>query len=263
MIRIGETLNSSIPKTLAVLEPFDEAAVREIFAKQKACGALIADLNTALCPDELNVMRRLGALCAEYELVPMFDSPDPSVLCAMLKETQGAAFVNSVTLTDRREILPLVRDQIAAGRQLSLVALPTGDAIPATDKERRENVTNLVDGLLSLGIPAGAIWVDLVVEALAADQKSACRTLDTLSFVREKYPEAKTVCGLSNVSFGLPSRAELNCTFISMLLAGGLTGALCNVTSPRMRRTLAAAEALLGEDDYCMNYLSLYRELEG
>ena len=264
MLKIGESLNSSIPKTLALLEPFDEDGVRALIRAQKAAGAAVLDVNTALCPDELSVMRRVVSLINEEgDLVPMFDSPDPAVLSAMLEETDGAAFLNSVTLTERREVIALCAEQIRAGRDLHVVALPVGDALPTSAEERREFVKTLIDSLVASGIPEERLWLDLLIEAVATDTAAASRVFDTLSFTKEAYPNVKTLCGLSNISFGLPMRAKLNGVFAAMLVARGLDGAIISVTSPEMRRTLASCELLLGEDDYCMNFLSLYRELEG
>ncbi len=263
MLKIGESLNSSIPKTLALLEPFDEAGVAALIEAQKTAGATVLDLNTALCSDELSVMRRLDAMTRAAGLVPMYDSPDPAVLEAMIRETQGDAFVNSVTLTERREILPVVAEALGAGRELFVVALPVGESLPATAEERRENVRNLLQGIFSAGVDAEHVFLDLLIEALATDTLAPARVLDTLDYVRENYPSVRTLCGLSNVSFGLPMRARLNTSFLSVLLARGMEGAIMNVTSPAMRCAVASLEALFGEDEYCMNYLSLYRELEG
>lgn len=264
MLKIGESLNSSIPKTLALFEPFDEEGVRALIRAQKAAGAEVLDLNTALCTDELGTMKRLFRLVEEEGgLVPMLDSPDSAVLAEMLSSTEGAVFVNSVTLTDRRELIPLIARQLSEGREVSVVALPVSDTLPGTAEERRENVRSLLEGLIAQGIPAKALWLDLLIESLATDTESAARVFDTLSFVQAEFSGVRTLCGLSNVSFGLPMRAELNAAFATALLARGLSGAILNVTSPKMRRALAATELLFGEDDYCVNYLSLYRELDG
>lgn len=264
MLKIGESLNSSIPKTLALFEPFDEEGVRALIRAQKAAGATVLDLNTALTQDELGLMRKLADFVHEEGgLVPMFDSPDSAVLMQMLRETSGPAFVNSVTLTDRREVLSLCAEQIADGRELSVVALPVSDTLPMTVEERRANVKELIDGLTAAGIPAERIWLDLLIESLATDTAAATRVFDTLGFVRREFSSVHTLCGLSNVSFGLPMRADLNGAFVQMLVAGGLEGAILNVTSPKMRRALACADLLMNQDEYCMNYLTLYREQEG
>ncbi len=263
MLIIGESLNSSIPKTLALFEPFDEEGVRALVRAQKTAGAEVLDINTALCADELSLMRRIASVVKEEGVVPMFDSPSPEVLQIMIEESQGRAFINSVTLTERHEILPLCAEQIAAGRELFLVALPVGEELPQNAGDREANIVRLMELFALYGIPAENVWVDVLVEALSVNTESANKVLSAQTFVREKYPAVRTLCGLSNVSFGLPMRAELNRAFLCLLAAKGLSGAILNAAAPSVRRTVAALAALCGEDEYCMNYLTLYRELEG
>jgi 5-methyltetrahydrofolate--homocysteine methyltransferase len=68
-----------------------------------------------------------------------------------------------------------------------------------------------------------------------------------------------TMCGLSNISFGLPERKFLNQTFMVMAIAKGLDGAIVNPLDQKMMANIVAAEALAGKDDYCSKYLEAYR----
>jgi 5-methyltetrahydrofolate--homocysteine methyltransferase len=67
------------------------------------------------------------------------------------------------------------------------------------------------------------------------------------------------MCGLSNISFGLPARKFLNQTFMAMAIAKGLDGAIINPLDRKMMANITAAEALAGRDNYCMKYLKAYR----
>ena len=73
------------------------------------------------------------------------------------------------------------------------------------------------------------------------------------------YQGIHTVCGLSNISFGLPDRKFLNQTFMSMAIAKGLDGAIVNPLDKKMMANIIAAEALTGRDEYCMTFLKAYR----
>ena len=66
--------------------------------------------------------------------------------------------------------------------------------------------------------------------------------------------------GLSNVSFGLPRRRLLNQAFLAMLVAAGADGAIIDPTDAGMMRTLLAARAVLGLDEFCMEYITAERE---
>lgn len=261
MLIIGESLNSSIPKTRALFEPFDEAGVRALIRAQKEAGAEVLDINTALCAEELPLLLRITALVREEGLVPMFDSPSEEVLTELLRSTKGPAFINSVTVTERHGILPLCARQIAEGRELSVVALPVGETVPRDTAERCANVKSLMETLESADIPRECIYVDLLVEALATDSSAAKRVVATLEYVNGAFPGAKTTCGLSNVSFGLPMRARLNAAFFAMLSSRALSSAILNVQNPEMRHAIAASALVMGEDEYCMNYLAVFRSL--
>ena len=79
--------------------------------------------------------------------------------------------------------------------------------------------------------------------------------------VKAALPEVKTVCGLSNISFGLPRRIHLNAAFLSMALAAGLDAAILDPSSQAMRTALLASEALLGRDEFCLSYIAGMRAL--
>ena len=80
--------------------------------------------------------------------------------------------------------------------------------------------------------------------------------------MKKALPSVKTTCGLSNISFGLPNRIEINCAFLSAALYAGLDSAILDPSSPRIRAALAAANALSGNDEYCMDYITAMRELQ-
>ena len=75
----------------------------------------------------------------------------------------------------------------------------------------------------------------------------------------ENYPDVKTTCGLSNVSFGLPRRVLINTAFVSAAMAAGLSSAIIDPVSPAMRDAIAAARVVAGLDDYCMDYITYIR----
>jgi cobalamin-dependent methionine synthase I len=80
-----------------------------------------------------------------------------------------------------------------------------------------------------------------------------------LNYVKEKYSGIKTTCGLSNISFGLPKRALVNCAFLTIAVANGLDSAIMNNTSRMLMDTLHAALAVSGQDEYCLEYIQYVR----
>ena len=261
MILIGEKLNSSIPKTLEALQNRDEDYIVSLIRAQSEAGADVLDLNAALLGDgEADGLKRLIGLCQKYapSCTLMLDSPNPPALLEAAKEATAPLIFNSVTVTERvDELLPAVL-QYRAG----VVALPiAGSGIPESADDRMANASAILERLISAGVPEDKIYMDVLVETISTGG-SVMTTLGMLGKMHALYPAIKTVCGLSNVSFGLPKRVNLNAAFLSMAVAGGLDAVIMDVTSKPMRTALYSALALCGHDEYCMDYISYIRETE-
>jgi cobalamin-dependent methionine synthase I len=260
LIKVGEKLNSSIPRTREALERRDAGYVVELAGKQLDAGADLLDVNASLfMGTELEVLLwMMGIVQNETGARLMLDSPNPEIIAAALAaDKTGDAVVNSVILEEARlaAVLPLVK-QYNAG----IVALPIGlSGIPKTPAARLENVDKLMQRIALEGIDPCRVYIDPLVEALSADSGAPSVTLETIRLVRAAYPDVNILCGVSNVSFGLPNRKLLNATFLAGAILAGANAAILDVTDPGMQETLAAAEALCGRDEYCMEYLRFCR----
>ena len=94
---------------------------------------------------------------------------------------------------------------------------------------------------------------------VSTDPKAGTIFFETLGELKNRWPEAHRTAGLSNISFGLPARALLNKTFLIMSMSAGLDSAILNPTEPGIYSALKSAEALLGNDSYCRDYLKAFR----
>jgi 5-methyltetrahydrofolate--homocysteine methyltransferase len=117
----------------------------------------------------------------------------------------------------------------------------------------------LVNGLLQNPISLENIYVDPLVQPVSTTNSFGMDFLNTIEQIVKTFEGIHTVCGLSNVSFGLPDRKFLNQTFMSMAIAKGLDGAIVNPLDKKMMANIIAAEALAGRDEYCMAFLKAYR----
>ncbi|HCG35956.1 MAG TPA: hypothetical protein DER23_06375, partial [Clostridiales bacterium] len=245
MLIIGEKLNSSIPSVKALMDARDMNGLIQLIQKQTDAGADYLDINTALCQDELDQMKTILALILEHTSCGiMLDSPNPQVILSCLPLCQNRpVIVNSVTPTDRfDELVPAL---VQTYKTVGLVALP----IQAKEKE---NLDAFIQKLTDAGLEKERIYMDLLVESIATNDGAGKRILDTLTHLKTNHPAIKTTCGLSNISFGLPSRPVLNTTFVAMVAALGLDSAILDPLSPTMSKTLAAIRLFQGEDEYCM-----------
>lgn len=262
MIIIGEKLNSSIPFAQSAMNSRDAGIISTLIKNQIACGAHYLDINTAVCENELDTMLWMLKIANDEihdnDCGIMIDTTSGYVAETAASAIKGRKIIiNSVTLTDRfDELLPVIKKY-----NTGVVALPMGDfGIPATAAERADNAKALIERLKSEGISEERIYIDAMVEALATGQENPTITLDTIASVKAAYPNVNTVCGLSNVSFGLPKRACINTAFLAMAVHSGLDAAIMDITSKPMRDMLYAAQALCGRDEYCMDYITYMRE---
>lgn len=260
MIKVGEKLNSSIPRTREALERRDASYIVELAGKQLEAGADLLDVNASVfMGGELETLLwMMGIVQKETGARLMLDSPNAAVIAqALAADTVGDAVVNSVTLDEGRlaAILPLLK-QYNAG----IVALPIGSSgIPKTPEARLGNVQKLMERFDGEGVGHSRIYIDPLVEALASDSGAVLVTLETVRLVRAAYPDVNILCGLSNVSFGLPGRKLMNSTFLAGAMLAGANAAILDVTDTGIQETLAAAWALSGRDEYCMEYLRYCR----
>lgn len=260
MIRISEKLNSSIPSVLTALQQKDEAFLIDLIQKQEAAQAEYIDINTAVLQEkELETMLYVIGLVQKYSKMGiMIDSPDAKVIEAAVEAiSDRKIIINSVTLTARiEELTPLLQSH----PEIMVVGLPIPQSgIPQIARERVDCAKELISKLKAKGISEERIFIDVIVEAISVGDKNALVVLDTLRLLKQECPEVMTTGGFSNVSFGLPKRMVLNTAFLAMAMYAGLDSAIMDVASDSMRKAYRAINALLGQDEYCMDYIDEIR----
>jgi 5-methyltetrahydrofolate corrinoid/iron sulfur protein methyltransferase len=260
MIIVGELINASRKTIAEAIEKQDTAAVQKVAADQIQNGADFIDVNAGVFVDKepeylrwlvTTVQTTTDALCS-------IDSPDPKAIEAALAVHKGTAMINSISLEERRyqDLLPIV-----AGTDLKVVALCMSDAgMPQTADDRMAIADKLVNGLVQHNVKIENIYVDPLVQPVATDTRFGVEFLKAIEQIMTTFKGIHTLCGLSNISFGLPERKFINQTFMIMAIARGLDGAIVNPLDKRMMANITAAEMLMGKDDYCSNYLTAFRE---
>jgi 5-methyltetrahydrofolate--homocysteine methyltransferase len=186
------------------------------------------------------------------------DSPDPKAIEAALALHKGTPMINSISLEQERydALMPLV-----AGTDFKVVALCMSDeGMPETVDDRMKIADKLVNGLLQNNVAVENIYVDPLVQPVGTNSSYGVEFLNAIEKIVTTFKGIHTLCGLSNISFGLPERKFLNQTFMVMAIAKGLDGAIVNPLDKKMMANIITAEALMGKDDYCANYLMAYRE---
>jgi 5-methyltetrahydrofolate--homocysteine methyltransferase len=137
--------------------------------------------------------------------------------------------------------------------------------MPQDVEERLKNARLLVERLRDVGVADEDIYLDPLVCPVSTDSRFGKIVIDTLRAMKAEFPEVQTICGLSNVSFGLPERKWINRAFMVLTMAAGLDAVIIDPLDRVMMALIYAAEATLGKDEFCMEYLSAARSgrLEG
>jgi len=99
-----------------------------------------------------------------------------------------------------------------------------------------------------------------LVLPVSTDIRQGRVTLDTLAEIKKEFPTAKTVMGLSNISYGLPKRAGLNAAFLHMAISAGLDAAIMDPLDQTMMAAVRTAEVLVGKDRHCRRYTRSLRK---
>ena len=259
MLIVGELINSSRKAIAAVIEAQDGDAIQKVAQDQVDAGANYVDVNAGIFRGtEAEYLRWLVTTVQSTVDCPCcIDSPDPKAIETALAVHNGTAMINSISLEKERydKLLPLV-----AGTDLKVVALCMSDkGMPKTTDDRLAIADKLINGLLQKNVSIDNIYVDPLVQPISTDILFGVEFVNAIEQIEARFAGVHTLCGLSNISFGLPNRLFLNQTFMSMAIAKGLDGAIVNPLDKKMMANIIAAEALTGSDEYCMTFLKAYR----
>lgn len=260
---IGERINPTGRKVFQEqLRAGDLSAVEKDVADQIAGGAMMLDVNMGVpLVDEAALLAQAVRLIQSLTDIPLcIDSSVVEALEAGLAAYEGKALVNSVTAEDERMelILPLVKKYGAA-----VIALPNDDKEIPEDPQRRFELTEyLVDkATTKYGIPIEDIVIDPLAMPIGADSQMVIRTLETIELIADKIGMNMTL-GASNVSFGMPDRHALNSVFLPMAMGAGLTSAIMDARTPQIVTAVKAADLMLGNDEWGMNWIAAHRARE-
>ena len=255
---IGERINPTGKKRLQeALRTGDLSYIQAQAAAQQRDGAAILDVNVgAPGVDEAAMLPLVvKAVQAVSNLPLQLDSANPAALEAALRVVNGKAIVNS-TSGEREKldaILPLCKKYGAAVVGLTL----DENGIPETAEGRYEIAKKIFGAAQGIGIPAEDVFIDCLTLAASALPGSADVTLGAMRMVRERLG-AKLILGVSNISFGLPNRALVNRTFLTMAMEAGLNLPILNPGDDGMMGAVAAYRLLKGQDTDARDFVARY-----
>ncbi len=229
-------------------------AVEQIHA-----GAEILDVNVGLpgIDEKAMMVAAVKAIQSICDTPLQLDSTIPEVLEAGLRVYNGKPIVNSVNGEDESldAILPLVKKYGAAVVGLTL----DKGGIPKTADGRFAVAEKILRRAMEYGIPKEDVYIDCLTLTASAEQDGAAETLKALSRVKTELG-LKTVLGVSNISFGLPSRELINRTFLTMALHSGLDLPIINPNIDSIIGAVRAYRILAGYDRNCTEFVNIYAQ---
>ena len=260
MLIIAERINASRRKIAHAISAGDRAFIQREAKAQAQAGAHYIDVNAGtFVGEEADKLKWIVEAVQEVTELPLsIDSPDPEVIKAVMPRLQKTPLINSITLEPSRieGILPLL-----VARKAKVVALCQSGHGSAETTERKVSLAEqLVEKLTGAGIPLDDIYIDPLVFPLSTHPQAAHVTLNAIEEIMKKFPGAHTICGLTNVSYGLPARKLVNRAFLAAAITRGLDSAIIDPTDKLLYAMLKAATLIAGKDDFCINYIRAFRE---
>ncbi len=261
MLIVGEKINTSIKSVGEAVLKRDEAFIEALARNQKFCGADYLEVNSGLriYPEEEALdLEWLVPLVQKATGLPLcIDTAHGVVLERALKLHEGQAIVNSINGDPEHwgEIVPLVEQY-----GCDLVALPSDrKGIPSKVEGRVRIAERIMEGMSEAGIGPDRLYFDPLVLPLSSNTQNGIVFLDTLREIKRCFPEAKTISGLSNISFGLPGRSWLNQSFLVLSLGAGLDAAIMNPLDTKLTALIRSTDVFLNKDSFCMKYIAAFR----
>jgi len=264
MLVIGERINASNRLVAEAIIARSEGYITKLAKAQADAGADFIDINVGT--GNQSQQEQMVAMEWVVEVVqaatdkPLaIDSDFPGVIEAASRKYSGAELmINSVNAeTEKLEAI----GHLATGCQVRLVALAMGaEGIPRSVDERLAACEAIMSYLARFDIHEEQVYFDPLVLPVSVDSGQALITLKTIGRIKAQYPQAKTVIGLSNISYGLPNRKLVNRAFLVMAAHAGLDAAILDPLDARTMSLIKAADVLIEKDPQCRRYIRAHRK---
>lgn len=252
---VGERINPTGKKKLQEqLRVGSLELVLDMAEDQQEQGASILDINMGMngINEKEMMLKTIQAVGTAVNLPLCIDSSYVEVIEAALRQYPGRALINSISYEHPKveELLPIARKYGAM-----FILLPLSDeGLPETIEEKHEIIHKILSRAWEYGFAKEDIVVDGLVATVGANKKAALETLQTIAYCRHEL-EIPTICGLSNISFGLPERMNVNTAFLTMAIANGLTMAIANPSQAMLMNAAFASDLLLNKEQSDVRYI--------
>lgn len=260
MLIVGENINTSRKSIAEAVEKQNADFIVQVAKDQADAGADFIDVNAGTYVDrETEYLCWLVKTVQDAVDLPLcLDSPSPAALAEAVKHHRGEPMINSISLEKDRfdAMLPIVTAQ-----SCRIVALcMTETAMPVTVEDRVQAGAELINRLTAAGVALENIYIDPLVQPVSVDTRMGRAVLGAIKTIMDDFPGVNTICGLSNISFGLPARRLINRTFLTLCMLQGLSAAILDPTDKNLMANLLSVRMILSQDEYCADFIDAYQK---
>lgn len=258
MILIGERINSTREDIKRALTERDGGFILEEARRQDICDYL--DVNASLLMEgEGDALRWLvETIQGSLDKPLSIDTPSPQALLEAIRVHRGRAIVNSISAQRERieGFLPILEEF----KPRVIALLMDDEGIPDSAEGRLGVAKRIAEELIKRGFPPQDIFFDPIIKPISVEPKAGIIALETIELLKREMGDFPIVIGLSNISFGLPRRRLINRAFLVLSILKGLDAAILDPCDRELVGEIMACEALLGRDEYGMEYIRALRE---
>jgi len=257
---IGEKINGTRKRVARAIAERDAEYIKDLAAKQAEAGSTWLDVNAGTHPDKEpdDLIWLIENIQSVVETPLSLDSANPAALNVAIKAVNKTPMINSISGEPERleKILPIV-----AEHGCEVIALAMDDKkIPETTDKRLEIIDKVIAATRAAEVPDDKVYVDPLVMTIATANQSAVIAYETIRAVHEHYPDVHFTMGLSNISFGLPARKQINRAFLILAMQNGLDSAILDPLDKELMAAIVTTDLLLGHDKHCLNYIRASRK---
>lgn len=260
MIIIGEKLNGSIPAVAKAIASRDAQLIKERAKLQADAGADFLDVCASVEEEEeVETLRWMIEQVQEVTDTPIcVDSPSAKSCIGALPFCKRPGLLNSVSLEGDKidTIFPLIADT----NWECVALLCDNEGIPDSVERRMKVFHGIMEKAREYGIDPSRLHIDPLVVTLSTDETALQVFAKCCRLIKEEYPDIHITSGLSNISYGLPVRKNINQAFMVLAMNAGMDSAIVDPTNKNMIGMIYATTALLGKDEFCLNYIKEFQE---
>lgn len=259
-LTIGERINPTGKKKLQEeLRKGSFDLVCEMAEEQEEQGAAILDINMGMngIDEKAMMLEAIYEVSATVNCPLCIDSSHMDIIEEVLRIYPGRALINSISLEagKMKRLLPIAKKYGAM-----FILLPLSDAgIPQNKEEKHQIINTILEEAIKEGLTKEDIIVDALVATVGADKEAAIQCFETIRYCKEELG-VKTVCGLSNISFGLPERSCINTAFLTSAMGAGLTMAIANPGQKALMDAAYAMDLLMNKKQADIRYITRMSE---